>query len=101
MTILLGAVADDFTGATDLANTLVKEGMRVCQVLGAPNAETDYSDAEAVVVALKSRTAPVAEAVEQSLTAMRWLQAEGAKQIISKILLDLRQYSRREYRADC
>ncbi len=84
MTILLGAVADDFTGATDLANTLVKEGMRVCQVLGAPNAETDYGDAEAVVVALKSRTAPVAEAVEQSLTAMRWLQAEGAKQIISK-----------------
>ena len=42
------------------------------------------SAAEAVVVALKSRTAPVAEAVEQSLTAMRWLQAEGAKQIISK-----------------
>lgn len=84
MTILLGAVADDFTGATDLANTLVKEGMRVCQVLGVPHADTGYGDAEAVVVALKSRTAPVAEAVEQSLTAMRWLQAEGAKQVISK-----------------
>ncbi len=84
MTILLGAVADDFTGATDLANTLVNEGMRVCQVPGLPDAETDYGDAEAVVVALKSRTAPVTEAVEQSLTAMRWLQAEGARQIISK-----------------
>ena len=84
MTILLGAVADDFTGATDLANTLVKEGMRVCQVLGVPDETTDYGDAEALVVALKSRTAPVAEAVEQSLAAMRWLRAEGAQQIISK-----------------
>ncbi len=84
MTILLGAVADDFTGATDLANTLVKEGMRVTQVLGLPDADTDYGDAEAVVVALKSRTAPVAEAVDQSLFAMRWLQAEGARQVISK-----------------
>ena len=84
MTILLGAVADDFTGATDLANTLVKEGMRVTQVLGVPDDATDIGDAEAVVVALKSRTAPVAEAVEQSLAAMNWLKAQGAKQIISK-----------------
>ena len=84
MSIILGAVADDFTGATDLANTLVKEGMRVCQVLGVPGADTDYGDAEAVVIALKSRTAPVAEAVNQSLAALRWLQANGARQIISK-----------------
>ena len=84
MTILLGAVADDFTGATDLANTLVKEGMRVTQVLGVPDNATDVGDAEAVVVALKSRTAPVSEAVDQSLAAMNWLKAQGAKQIISK-----------------
>lgn len=84
MGILLGAIADDFTGATDLANTLVKEGMRVVQVIGVPDAATAYGDAEAVVVALKSRTAPTSEAVEQSLAALAWLQAQGAEQIIFK-----------------
>ena len=66
MPIILGAIADDFTGATDLCNTLVKAGMRTVQVIGVPEAGTDYGGAEAVVVALKSRTAPVAQAVSQS-----------------------------------
>lgn len=84
MPIALGAIADDFTGATDLANTLVKEGMRVVQVIGVPAAELDFGDTDAVVVALKSRTAPVAEAVTESLQALAWLQAQGAGQILFK-----------------
>lgn len=84
MAIVLGAIADDFTGATDLCNTLVQEGMRTVQVIGAPNANTDPGDAEAVVVALKSRTAPADLAIEQSLTAYDWLIAQGAEQVIEK-----------------
>ena len=55
MPILLGCVADDFTGATDLANTLVKSGMRAVQAIGVPREGADV-DADAVIVALKSRT---------------------------------------------
>lgn len=84
MPIVLGAIADDFTGATDLANTLVKEGMRVVQVIGVPATDLDFGDADAVVVALKSRTAPVAEAVAETLQALTWLQAQGADQILFK-----------------
>lgn len=84
MAIVLGAIADDFTGATDLANTLVKEGMRVVQVIGVPKDDENIGDAQAVVVALKSRMAPVTEAVNESLEALAWLRAKGAQQIISK-----------------
>lgn len=84
MSIVFGAIADDFTGATDLANTLVKGGMRVVQVIGVPELGLDYGDADAVVVALKSRTAPVAEAVTTSLQALAWLQGQGAGQILFK-----------------
>ena len=84
MAIVLGAIADDFTGATDLCNTLVKEGMRTVQVIGVPDADTDIGDADAAVIALKSRTAPVDVAVEQSLAAYDWLIERGAKQVIEK-----------------
>ena len=84
MSIVLGAIADDFTGATDLCNTLVREGMRTVQVIGAPSANTEPDDAEAVVVALKSRTAPADLAIEQSLAAYDWLIAQGAEQVIEK-----------------
>jgi uncharacterized protein YgbK (DUF1537 family) len=57
MPILLGAIADDFTGATNLANTLVKRGMRAVQTIDVPTGDLDLGDAEAVVVALKSKTA--------------------------------------------
>jgi len=83
MTILLGCIADDFTGATDLANNLVRAGMRVVQAIGVPAGPLD-ADVDAVVVALKSRTVPAAEAVAQSLQALRWLQAQGARQIYFK-----------------
>ena len=81
--ILLGCIADDFTGATDLANNLVRGGMRVVQAIGVPSRPLD-ARADAVVVALKSRTAAPHEAVTQSLAALRWLQAQGARQIYFK-----------------
>jgi uncharacterized protein YgbK (DUF1537 family) len=81
--IKLGCIADDFTGATDLANNLVRAGMRVVQTIGVPQGPLG-TEADAVVVALKSRTIPAAEAVEQSLAALRWLQSQGAQQIYFK-----------------
>jgi 3-dehydrotetronate 4-kinase len=85
---LLGCIADDFTGATDLANNLVRGGMRVVQTIGVPD-QSDVgwppTDADAIVVALKSRTAPVRVAVEQSLAAARALLAQGAKQLYFKV----------------
>jgi len=83
MTLKLGCIADDFTGGTDLANNLVRAGMRTVQVIGVPEGEAP--DCDAAVVALKSRTAPVAEAVAQSLAAARWLRAQGATQIYFKV----------------
>ena len=84
MPILLGAIADDFTGATDLCNTLVKEGMRTVQTIGVPPAGLAIPEADAVVVALKSRTCPPEEAVALSLEALAWLRAAGARQILFK-----------------
>lgn len=82
--MLLGAVADDLTGATDLALMLAREGMRTIQVVGVPENDLDIGDADAVVVALKSRTIPAFEAVELSLSATEWLLKNGAEQIIFK-----------------
>jgi uncharacterized protein YgbK (DUF1537 family) len=82
MPLLLGCIADDFTGATDLANTLVKGGMSAVQVIGVPDGP--LPEADAVIVALKTRTAPVADAVAQSLAACDALVAAGAKQLFWK-----------------
>ncbi|MDQ6882447.1 MAG: four-carbon acid sugar kinase family protein, partial [Pseudomonadota bacterium] len=79
----LGCIADDFTGATDLANNLVRSGMRVTQAIGVPVAPPRDA-VDAVVIALKSRTIAPAEAIAQSLGALRWLQANGAQQIYFK-----------------
>lgn len=84
MSIVLGAIADDFTGATDLANNLVRSGMRCVQVIGVPNKCTMVEDADAVVVALKSRSCPRDEAVSSSLAALGWLRTQGAKQFYFK-----------------
>ena len=81
---LLGAVADDFTGATDLANMLARAGMRTVLSLGRPGEGDSVPEAEAVVVALKSRTAPVAEAVADSVASWRWLARAGAEQCYFK-----------------
>jgi uncharacterized protein YgbK (DUF1537 family) len=84
MSVLLGAIADDFTGATDLCNTLVRRGMRTVQLIDVPASGIEIADAEAVVVALKSRTIPAAEAIEKSLAALARLKAAGAHQILFK-----------------
>ncbi len=81
--ILLGCIADDFTGASDLANNLVRAGMRVVQTIGVPVLPLT-ADVDAVVVALKSRTVAPQEAIDQSLAALVWLQAQGASQIYFK-----------------
>ena len=83
MSLLLGCIADDFTGATDLANNLVRAGMRVVQTIGVP-AQPLQAPVDAVVVALKSRTLPPEEAVAQSLQALAWLQAQGVQQVYFK-----------------
>ena len=80
--MILGCIADDFTGATDLANTLTRRGMHTVQTIGIP--KNVAPDADAIVVALKSRTIAAADAVAQSLAACRWLKAHGARQIFFK-----------------
>jgi uncharacterized protein YgbK (DUF1537 family) len=82
--LLLGCIADDLTGATDLANTLVRQGMRTVQVIGVPDADAPLPDADAIVVALKSRTIPAAEAVAMSRAALERLRTAGARQFFFK-----------------
>ncbi|NWB90453.1 3-oxo-tetronate kinase [Pseudomonas agarici] len=82
---LLGCIADDFTGATDLANMLVRGGMRTVQSIGIPGADVaGQLDADALVIALKSRTLPAADAVREALEALRWLRERGCEQIFFK-----------------
>ena len=81
---VLGCIADDFTGATDLANNLVRSGMRTVQTIGVPTDVAAPVEADAIVVALKSRTIPADQAVAQSLEALRWLRSQGVTQIYFK-----------------
>ncbi len=82
--MILGVIADDHTGATDVASMLVRSGLRTVQIIGVPNDATDAGEVDAVVIALKSRTIPPAEAIEQSLAALRWLQQRGVKRFYFK-----------------
>ncbi|SDF54166.1 3-oxo-tetronate kinase [Thalassobaculum litoreum] len=84
MAPILGCVADDFTGATDLANNLVRGGMRTVQLIGVPGPDTDVPDVDAIVVALKSRTNPAAEAVQMSVAALDWLKTAGCQRFLFK-----------------
>jgi uncharacterized protein YgbK (DUF1537 family) len=79
----IGVIADDFTGASDIALTLAEGGMRTTQFVGVPDG--DVTDVDAGVVALKSRTIPVSDAIQQSLAACEWLVSQGARQIIFKV----------------
>ncbi|KGJ05424.1 Uncharacterized conserved protein YgbK, DUF1537 family [Paracoccus halophilus] len=81
--MLLGCIGDDFTGSSDLGNTLVKAGMRTVQYCGVPQSPADPA-VEAGVVALKSRSVPAAEAVALSLRALDWLRAQGCRQFLFK-----------------
>jgi 3-dehydrotetronate 4-kinase len=82
MAPLLGCIADDFTGATDLASMLVKNGMRTIQMIGVPREIPPDSDA--IIIALKSRTVPADQAVSASLDALAWLQNAGCQQFFFK-----------------
>src|SRR5439155_624740 len=92
MGVLLGAIADDFTGATDLCNTLVRRGMRTVQLIDVPAGGSPVPDAEAVVIALKSRTIPADDAVRMSLSALAWLRAAGVLQRQSRGRVGLVQH---------
>ncbi|MBH0094764.1 four-carbon acid sugar kinase family protein, partial [Pseudoalteromonas sp. SCQQ13] len=81
--MLLGVIADDFTGATDIAGFLVEHGMRTVQLNDVPHSNT-VVDADAVVVSLKTRSCPVEQAIEQSLAALKWLQQQGCQQFYFK-----------------
>jgi len=81
--MLLGCIGDDFTGSSDLANTLARQGMRVVQYTGVPGSSADPA-VEAGVVALKSRSIDPGEAVRLSLAALAWLQAQGCEQFFFK-----------------
>ena len=82
--MILGVIADDHTGATDVASMLVRSGLRTVQIIGVPTATTDAGDVDAVVIALKSRTIAPAEAIEQSLASLRWLQQHGVQRFYFK-----------------
>jgi len=84
MGILLGAIGDDFTGSTDLALMLSKSGMPAVQYIGVPSESTQVTNLPAAVVALKTRTTPVQEAISQSVAACKWLLDQGARQIFFK-----------------
>ena len=84
MPITLGCIADDFTGATDLANMLVKGGLKTIQLLGIPRKSDVVPSVDAVIIALKTRTIPVEEAIEQSLRALNWLKSAGAEKFFFK-----------------
>lgn len=83
MTVLLGTVADDFTGATDIAGLLARSGAPVSLRLGLP-ADDEVADHPFEVVALKIRTAPVAEATAQATAALDWLRRQGARHFFWK-----------------
>ena len=81
--MLLGCIGDDFTGSSDIANTLTKGGMAVTQFNGIPNYPA-AQDIEAGVISLKSRTAPVQQAIDQSVAAAQWLLEQGCQQLFFK-----------------
>jgi uncharacterized protein YgbK (DUF1537 family) len=83
--LLLGAVADDYTGASDLANTLSRNGLPTIQTIGVPRASFDAGDAEAVVVALKIRSVEAPRAIAAATAAHDWLASRGARHVMYKI----------------
>jgi 3-dehydrotetronate 4-kinase len=85
MPLLLGAVADDYTGASDLANTLHRNGLSTIQTIGVPASGLEVDDTEAIVVALKIRSIDAAQAVEAATKAYDWLSARGARHVMYKI----------------
>jgi 3-dehydrotetronate 4-kinase len=85
VSIVLGCIADDYTGASDLANTLTKNGLRTVQTVGIPDGALALPDVDAVVVSLKIRSIAANEAVAAARAAHAWLRARGASHVLYKI----------------
>lgn len=83
--MIIGCIADDFTGATDVASVFARAGLRSIQVNGVPDDDLRVDEADAVVVALKSRTIAAADAVSQACAAARWLRLNRARQLVFKV----------------
>lgn len=79
----LGVIADDFTGATDIASFLTQNGLATIQFNGVPEQQESLA-AQAIVISLKSRSCPVEQAVDQSLAALRWLREQGCDRFYFK-----------------
>ena len=82
--MLLGCIADDFTGATDLANTLARHGMPCVQYNGLPEPSESAGSEPGAVVALKTRSIDPVDAVTQSLSALEWLRGQGCEKFFFK-----------------
>jgi 3-dehydrotetronate 4-kinase len=85
VTLALGCIADDYTGASDLANTLTRCGLRTVQTIGVPSDDLMLPDVDAVVVSLKSRSIEASLAVTRSRAAEKWMRGRGAKHVLFKI----------------
>jgi uncharacterized protein YgbK (DUF1537 family) len=85
MTLALGCIADDYTGASDLANTLTRCGLRTVQTIGIPADDLALPEVDAVVVSLKSRSIDAGVAVERSRAAEKWIRGRGAEHVLFKI----------------
>jgi uncharacterized protein YgbK (DUF1537 family) len=85
VSLKLGCIADDYTGASDLANTLSRAGLRTVQTIGVPSDDLALPEVDAVVVSLKSRSIEVSTAVERSRAAEKWLRGRGASHVLFKI----------------
>ena len=85
MTLALGCIADDYTGASDLANTLTRCGLRTVQTIGVPSGDLVMPEVDAVVVSLKSRSIEAGLAVTRSRAAEQWLRRRGAGHVLFKI----------------
>jgi uncharacterized protein YgbK (DUF1537 family) len=83
--LALGCIADDYTGASDLANTLTRCGLRTVQTIGVPADDLPLPDVDAVVVSLKSRSIEAKEAVARSRASEKWLRGRGADHVLFKI----------------
>ncbi len=85
MTLALGCIADDYTGASDLANTLTRCGLRTVQTIGVPSVDLSLPEVDAVVVSLKSRSIEASQAVAKSRAAEKWMRARGASHVLFKV----------------
>src|SRR4051812_953683 len=85
MTLALGCIADDYTGASDLANTLTRCGLRTVQTIGVPSDDLKLPEVDAVVVSLKSRSIEASQAVAKSRAAEKWMRGQGVSHVLFKI----------------